>query len=173
MPLTGAAIAAEWRAGRITITPFTDAAIMPNSYRVTLADEVITLPEPVLDVARQSQAIAQRIPSGGLRLEPGRIVLAHTRETIGSAEFAMTLDALPDVSDLGIWIHFDASLGHIGAVIPWTLELAVVHPMMIYADMPIGGVAFWPPLGVLKQYRGRYAGSTGVVASLLTEGPLP
>ncbi len=91
MPLTGAAIAAEWRAGRITITPFDDAAIMPNGYRVTLAGAVMTLPEPVLDAARQSQAMPERIPAGGLRLEPGRIVLAHTRETIGSRAFAMTL----------------------------------------------------------------------------------
>ncbi len=48
-----------------------------------------------------------------------------------------------------------------------------MHSVVVYAGMPIGGVAFWPPLGTLAQYRGRYAGSTGVVASLLTEGPLP
>jgi dCTP deaminase len=114
--------------------------------------------------------VTQAIPANGLMLQPGRIYLARTVETIGSPHYAMTLEAELAVSNLGLWIEFSAPLGHVGVRIPWTLELAVVHPTIIYPDMPIGKVAFWKPIGALAHYRGRYADSVGIVASKLAEG---
>jgi dCTP deaminase len=124
----------------------------------------------VLDARRPLPSEAHVIPPEGLPLAPGRIYLARTLETIGSPHYAMTLEAEPAISNLGLWIEYSAPLGHVGAHIPWTLELAVVHPTIIYPGMPIGKVAFWEPVGLLAHYRGRYADSVGIVTSKLAEG---
>jgi dCTP deaminase len=173
MPLTGAAIAAEVRRGRITIAPFVSEQITTQSYTVRLAPACMRYGDAELDARHVPLAEAFTLPADGALLHPGHIYLAHTVETIGGLHYAMTLDALPVVSALGIWVQFSAPLGHIGALIPWTLEIAVVHPVVVYPDMPIGQVAFWSPVGAIAHYRGRYVGSTGVVASRLAEGGHP
>jgi dCTP deaminase len=170
MPLTGAAIAAEVARRRILIAPFAAERAAANSYGVRLAPAFMRYADAELDAQRTPQAVPFAIPPEGGELQPGTIYLAHTVETIGSPYYIMTLDALPAVSARGIWVQFSAPLGHIGAHIPWTLEIAVVHPVVVYPGMPIAKVAFWPPVGAIAHYRGRYVGSTGVVASRLTEG---
>lgn len=170
MPLTGTAIAAEVQRGRISITPFAPERITAQSYIVRLAPSCMRYVDAELDAQRVPPAEEFLLSNEGTVLQPGQIYLAHTVETIGGLHYAMTLDALPGVSALGIWVQFSAPLGHIGALIPWTLEIAVVHPVIVYPDMPIGQVAFWSPVGAIAHYRGRYVGSTGVVASRLAEG---
>ncbi|MBA3823430.1 MAG: deoxycytidine triphosphate deaminase [Ktedonobacterales bacterium] len=170
MPLTGKDIAREFAAGRIHITPYDATRLSATTYRVRLADDIVTYTTTTLDAQQPPRASTHAIPATGLLLEPGRIYLARTMETIGSPHFAMTLEAEPAVSSLGLWIEFSAPLGHVGARIPWTLELAVVHPIVIYPGMPIGKVAFWEPIGALAHYRGRYADSVGIVTSKLAEG---
>jgi dCTP deaminase len=170
MPLTGPEIAQQHGRERITIDPFLPTQLGPNSYAVRLAATGMVYAETLLDARVKPTPRPFAFPASGVCLQPGVIYLAQTMETIGSPAFAMTLDALTSVSALGIWIQFSAPLGHVGAIIPWTLELAVAHPVIVYAGMPIGKVAFWPPLGPLVSYRGRYAGSQGVVASKLVEG---
>ena len=172
MSLTGSAIAAQVARQRIIIDPFDPAQLEPNSYAVRLAEEGMISTDTTLDIRTKPTTEAFHIPPSGYCLIPGRMYLAHTMETIGSEHFAMTLDAQTAVSALGIWIQFSAPLGHVGAIIPWTLEIAVVQPVIVYPGMLIGKVAFWPPVGALAPYRGRYAGSLGAVASKLAEGDL-
>ena len=172
MPLTGLAIAAQVAQQRITINPFLPSQLEPNSYAVRLADRGMMYADATLDIRTKPTTVAFHIPASGYCLTPGRLYLAQTMETIGSAHFAMTLDAQAAVSALGMWIQLSAPLGHVGAIIPWTLEIAVVQPVIVYPGMPIGKVAFWLPVGALAPYRGRYAGSLGVVASKLAEGEL-
>ncbi len=173
MPLTGEAIAAEVARGRIIIDPFQPDQIEPNSYGVRLAPGFMRYADAALDARRRPTAVPFVLPPEGAVLEPGIMYLAHTLETIGSAHYAMTLDAQPAASEVGLWVQFNAPLGHIGAIIPWTLEIAAVHPVRIMPGMLIAKVAFWMPVGEIAGYRGRYAGSTGAVASRLAEGDDP
>ncbi len=170
MPLAGTEIVHDVAAGRIRVAPYDAAQVRANAYQVRLGDDLVTYTEAALDARRTPPSSTQRLPENGFCLQPGIIYLARTAETIGSPHYAMTLEAEPAVSALGLWVEFSAPLGHVGALIPWTLELAVVHPTIIYPGMPIGRVAFWEPVGALARYRGRYAASTGIVASKLAEG---
>jgi dCTP deaminase len=170
MPLTGSEIAHEVAAGRIHISPYAAAQVRANAYRVNLADDLVTYTEDTLDAHRTPPSQTHTIPTEGTVLEPGRIYLARTAETIGSPHYAMTLEAERAVSNVGLWIEYSAPLGHVGVRIPWTLELTVVHPTRIFAGMAIGRVAFWEPIGALAHYRGRYADSVGIVTSKLAEG---
>lgn len=172
MILSGTAIVQGVARGCITISPFDPAHTQANSYQVRLAAACLRYIDPVLDARRPPVTEAFTLPDAGMVLMPDTLYLARTVETIGSEHLAMTLDAEPQVSALGLWIQLSAPLAHVGAIIPWTLEIAVVHPVRVYPGMPIGRVAFWHPHGHLTGYAGRYAGSTSVVASRLAKGGL-
>src|SRR6185437_1605709 len=116
MPLTGAAIAAEVARGRVIIDPFQPEQIEPNSYGVRLAPGFMRYAATALDARHRPEAVPFSIPPEGAVLEPGVIYLAHTLETIGSAHYAMTLDAQALASEVGLWVQFSAPLGHIGAI---------------------------------------------------------
>lgn len=169
MLLTGKAISRQRDIGRITITSFAANRLAPNGYCVRLAAPFLCYADVTLDAHRSPSPVAFTLPPLGMPLEPHTVYLAQTIETIGSDSYAMMLHALPEVSALGIWVQFSAPLGHIGALIPWTLEIAVVHPIILRPEMPIGTVSFWEPEGDIAIYQGRYAGSTGVVASRIAE----
>lgn len=168
MILTGPQIAAEVAAGRITIDPYTPQGVEPNSYRFHLAKEIVCYDHEVVDCATPPASSRQRIGADGILVQPGRLCLGATVETMGSPHYCATLYGRRSVATLGVWIQFSAPLGHSGAVFPWTLEITTTHPVRLYAGMPIGKIAFWAMTGHPTAYIGRYHGSTGAVASRMS-----
>lgn len=165
MILTGAQIASERRDGRLVIEPFNPARIEPNSYGFTLGDRVLTYEEQTLDPNRAPNVVEELIGEDGYLFLPDRIYLASTVERMGSDNYAATLHARLSTALLGVWIQYSAPLGHAGAVIPWTLEIKVAQPVRLFSGMLIGKLAFWSMYGTALSYRGKYTGSTDVVAS--------
>ncbi len=168
MIATGPTIEREVQAGRITISPFRREQIEPNSYAFRLGPELLVPRHRELDAAQGVDCDRVEIPTDGLCLEPGRLYLGSTAETIGSTDYAATLYARRSTATAGIWIQFSAPLGHTGAIIPWTLEVMVTQPTIIYGGMLIGKIAFWLPRGDVLPYGGKYASSTGVTPSKLS-----
>ncbi|MGY1943929.1 dCTP deaminase [Nocardia asiatica] len=168
MILTGAQIQAERERGRVVIDPFTPSRIEPSSYGFALGATLLTYTDTELDARRPPSVESTPIPAEGMVLEPGRLYLGETAEVMGSSVYAATLHANRSTGSMGMWIQFSADLGHTGAVIPWTLEIRVVHRLVVVPGMPIGKIAFWTTLGPPTVYRGRYAGSTGVCPSGLS-----
>lgn len=169
MILTGPEIEQEVRAGRIVITPFDAAQIEPNSYGFRLSQRLICYDNEVVDVHTKPIERHIVIPETGFCLEPGRFYLGSTCETLGSDFYAATLYARRSTATIGMWIQFSAPLGHTGAIIPWTLEISVIHPLIVYPNMLIGKLAFWLPQGTTSAYQGKYTGSFDVVPSRLFE----
>jgi dCTP deaminase len=169
MILTGLEIEREVLAGRVVITPFDTTHIEPNSYGFHLARQLICYQDAIVDAREKPVEYHITIPTSGYCLEPGRFYLGSTFETMGSDFYAATLYARRSTSTMGMWIQFSAPLGHTGAIIPWTLEITVIHPVIVYPEMPIGKIAFWRPQGATSIYDGKYAGSREVVSSRLFE----
>lgn len=167
MILTGPEIVKEISEGRMKITPFNPERIEPNSYGFSLASNIICYQNKVLNASDKPNERHLIITESGLVLEPGRFYLGNTLETMGSEFYAATLYARRSTSTMGMWIQFSAPLGHTGAIIPWTLEITVTHPIIVYPGMLIGKIAFWKPQGERNMYYGKYTGSTAVVASRL------
>ncbi|HET8641151.1 MAG TPA: hypothetical protein VFM37_04390 [Pseudonocardiaceae bacterium] len=167
MILTGHDIDREVRAGRIHIDDYDPERLEPNSYGFRLARELVWYEQDVIDTREQCVPTTVAMPDEGYLLLPGRFYLGCTMEAMGSPHYAATLYAARSVSTLGAWIQFSAPLGHSGAVIPWTLEIAVTHPTRLYPGQIIGKLAFWSMHGEPVGYAGRYAGSTTAVASRL------
>lgn len=116
MILTGADIAAEVAAGRITIDPHDPGRVEPNSYGFRLGRQLLGYDGLVLDARTPPPARPVTWNERGRTLLPGRLYLAHTLEVLGSRAYAATLYASPSTATLGMWITYSAPLGHTGAV---------------------------------------------------------
>jgi dCTP deaminase len=157
MILTGMQIQEEVRSDRIVITPFNKRSINPNSYNYHLGNTIKIAPLKIID-KRESQSWESVALGKGkpFLLEPQRLYLGHTHEVIGSKHYVTSLIGKSSMGRLGLYLQVSADLGHQGAIHRWTLELCVVQPLFIYAEMPIGQVSFWKPWGRASTYQGRY-----------------
>ncbi|MGH3855745.1 MAG: dCTP deaminase [Pseudonocardiaceae bacterium] len=168
MILTGPEIARAVRRGEIVIEPFMKENLEPNSYRVALGDGLLVSTAVDLDAREVPQMRRDIIPASGYILEPCELYLGETAEILGAHSFATTLHATRSAASLGMWINFSAPLGHMGAIIRWTLELKTVQRIIVYPQMTIGKLAFWSTIGDAIPYRGRYLGSTDAQCSKLS-----
>lgn len=153
MILTGSKIKEEIKRGRIYISPFSVDQINPNSYNYRLG--------PYLKVFSSfdgEECLFQeiKIPKTGYILQPRQMYLGHTKEVIGSNNYAMSLIGRSSMGRLGLFLQMSANLGHTTSMHQWTLELLAVHPVRIYSGMVIGQVSFWENYGSVKVYNGKY-----------------
>jgi dCTP deaminase len=151
MILTGPEIKRQVNAGRITIRPFSDDSINPNSYNYRLGPHLLLVGSEGTP-AGDPLDLAQ----GPLTLMPGRIYLGHTVEVIGSSHFVTMLNGRSSMGRLGMFLNFSADLGQLGPAHQWTLEIMVVQPLTVYLRMKVGQATFWVPEGKLTEYQGVY-----------------
>ncbi|MGH3789736.1 MAG: dCTP deaminase, partial [Pseudonocardiaceae bacterium] len=138
MILTGAEILAEFLAGRITIDPFDPGRVNPNSYNFRIGDSLRVYRDAVVDPKREPATDVISMPSDGYLLRAQRLYLASTVEIMGSNHYVPTFSARSSVARLGLFINLSASLGDIGFVGQWTLQLVSVKNLLIYPGMEIG-----------------------------------
>lgn len=172
MILTGAQIKQEVHDGTISIVPFKDDLINPNSYNYRLGNKLLVMDDEVLDVRVQPTTREITIPEEGYVLRQGITYLGFTVEAIGSTKFVPSLIGRSSLGRLGLFLQITADLGHIGTHHCWTLELKVVQPLRVYPNMRIGQVSFWKPDGLdslqgkqYKEQRNSYAKFSGATPS--------
>lgn len=165
MILTGEEIQKQVKIGNIIIEPFDLTCINPNSYNFKLGKSLLIYDEEVIDTKSVPKIKEILIPEEGFVLQPKQLYLAHTIEKIGSTLFAPTYAARSSVARLGLFINLSASLGDIGFIGQWTLQLFSLNYIRIYANMRIGQMMFWSTKGEINLYAGKYQGSEGPRAS--------
>lgn len=174
--LTGDAIMRAHSRGDVYIDPYDSSRVGINSYDVTLSDKLLVYvfnkDYPHLDLRRAHPTEELVIPEEGLLLKKGELYLGSTVEQIGSNRYLPWLDGRSSVGRLGIFIHATAGRGDIGfsgsksTAATWTLEISVVHDVVVYPNVAIGQVTFLTPEGEIKRlYQGRYSKQSGPVAS--------
>lgn len=156
MILTGKEIIREHQSGRITIDPFREDYINPNSYNYRLADSLLVSHGDTTEACIRNYEVI-KIPSEGFVLQPKVLYLASTLETIGSSSYVTTLIGRSSIGRLGLFLQLSADLGHTGAIHKWTLELTCIQRVRIYAGMRIGQVSFWTCAGEADTYSNGYA----------------
>ena len=167
MILTGTKIREEVEKGNIIIDPFDSQCTEPNSYGFHLGSMLKYYLVKKLDSRGPLPFNTVHIPEKGFLLKPNRLYLGQTQERIGSDYYVPTLHNRLSSATLGLYIQISAPLGNLGAKIPWTLELRVLHPTVIYPHMLIGKIAFWKPQGKRLLYQGKYLSSTQTEISRL------
>ena len=119
----------------IVIEPFDDTRLNPNSYNLTLHDELLTYEEVVLDMGQQNRTRRLKIPKSGLVLSPQRLYLGRTVERTVTHNFVPMIEGRSSVGRLGLFVHVTAGFGDVGFCGFWTLEMFAIQPSLFYKEV--------------------------------------
>ena len=165
MILTGKKIKEEVFRNAITIDPFRDDQISPNSYDFRLGKTLKIYREELLDSKKENVTDTIEIPDEGYVMQPNILYLGHTEEVMGSNFYVPIIRGRSSIGRIGLFIHITADLIDIGSINQWTLQMHCVQPVKVYSGMLIGQVTFWKVEGDIVLYKGKYQGSRGPMAS--------
>jgi dCTP deaminase len=153
MILSDIRILEEMEKGTIVIEPFSKEYLGSNSYDVHLGKWLAVYESRELDAKKHNAISEFNIPAEGMVLHPGTLYLGVTEEYTETHQHVPFLEGKSSTGRLGIDIHATAGKGDVGFCNTWTLEISVVHPVRIYAGMPIGQLIYFPVEGnVGKSY---------------------
>jgi len=181
--LTGPEIIKQVKAGQITIEPFDESQVGPNSYDVRLGPTLKVyvneygdlmrptphqlrhyaleqgpgqiIPFDYLDSKVKPETREITIPENGLILMPGVAYLGASVEKIGTDKFVQTLHGRSSIARLFVSVHPGAGLGDVGWTGQWTAEITCVLPVRIYPNQRIAQICFEEVVGDVLSYADR------------------
>ncbi len=154
--------------GDIEIDPFVPSRLNPNSYNLTLADELIVYENTELDMKRRNEGEPLHIPPEGFVIRPGRLYLGRTAEYTRTDNLVPMLEGRSSVGRLGIAVHSTAGFGDTGFAGYWTLEISCILPVRIYPHVEICQIYYHTVEGEITPYvSGKYQGNHGIQVSML------
>lgn len=169
--LSGNEILNQINKGNITIEPFDEKRINPNSYNITLNNKLKVYTEEVLDCRKNNPYKEVIIPEEGMILYPGELYIGATNEYTETHGFVPCIDGRSSSGRLGISVHVTAGFGDNGFNGIWTLEITVVKPVRVYPNMEIGQVYYQTIDGEEGPfYNGRYQGQKEAETSRMFKG---
>lgn len=152
----------------INIDPYNPANLNPNSYNLTLHNEILTYEEVVLDMKKRNRTRRMVIPEDGLVLEPNRLYLARTVERTETHGFVPMIEGRSSIGRLGLFIHVTAGFGDVGFCGFWTLEMFAVQPVRIYPNVSICQIFYHQIVGNIEEYKSeKYQHNSDIQPSLL------
>ena len=152
----------------IIIEPFERSKVNPNSYNLTLHNELLVYENEILDMKKPNPTKKLVIPEEGLLLEPNKLYLGRTKEFTTTSKYVPMLEGRSSTGRLGLCIHVTAGFGDIGFAGYWTLEIYCIHPLIIYPDIEVCQIYYHTIKGDYDLYSsGKYQNNTGIQASLM------
>ena len=152
----------------ILIDPFNESQLNPNSYNLTLHDELLTYEEVVLDMRKSNRVRRITIPPGGLVLNPNQLYLGRTLERTETHNLVPMIEGRSSIGRLGLFVHVTAGFGDVGFCGYWTLEMFAVQPVRIYPGVPICQIFYHEINGAIREYASdKYQHNRDIQPSLL------
>jgi dCTP deaminase len=169
MILTGRQIREFHEDGKIVIDPWNLQKVNPNSYNLSLHDELVIYDDGrCLDMKVDNPSRKIAIPEEGLILKPGELYLGRTREYTETHGLVPLLEGRSSIGRLGIFIHATAGFGDIGFKGYWTLEISVIRAVRIYAGVDVCQIFYHPVDGAYDTYaKGKYQGNREIQTSMI------
>ncbi len=153
---------------KIIIDPFDERRLNPNSYNLTLHNELLVYEDEILDMRRPPRTRRIVIPEDGLVLEPFRLYLGRTVERTETHGFVPMIEGRSSIGRLGLFVHVTAGFGDVGFCGYWTLEMFAIHPVRIYPGVGICQIFYHDIRGPYKEYcSDKYQNNTDIQPSLL------
>lgn len=154
--------------GDIKIDPFSPANLNPNSYNLTLHNELLTYEEVVLDMRQANRVRRITIPDTGLVLGPNQLYLGRTKERTETHNLVPMIEGRSSIGRLGLFVHVTAGFGDVGFCGYWTLEMFAVQPVRIYPGVPICQIFYHEIAGDVTEYvSDKYQHNQDIQPSLL------
>jgi len=136
----------------VHIEPFNELMLNPNSYNLTLHDELLVYEEVVLDMKTPGRTRRIQIPPAGLVLSPNQLYLGRTVERTETHNLVPMIEGRSSVGRLGLFVHVTAGFGDVGFRGYWTLEMFAVQPIRIYPGVPICQIFYHQIVGAIHEY---------------------
>jgi len=150
----------------IFIEPFNPERINPNSYNLSLDDELMVYTEDVLDPKKENKTCTITIPKDGYVLEPGKVYLARTSEYTKTFNLVPMIIGRSSLGRLGLAVHVTSGFGDVGFCGYWTMQLVCVQRMKIYPGMKICQIFYHTVCGDTTDYSSdKYQNSNEIMAS--------
>lgn len=152
----------------IVIDPFDEGKLNPNSYNLTLHDELMIYEEIILDMRKANRVRRFKIPDEGIVLQPNQLYLARTVERTETHNLVPMIEGRSSIGRLGLFVHVTAGFGDVGFCGFWTLEMFAVQPVRIYAGVPICQIFYHELTGDIVEYASdKYQHNHDIQPSLL------
>ncbi len=120
-----------------------------------------------LDAAKDNPISRYTMSDDGFVLMPGVGYLMHTQERICTDKYVPIIDGKSSIGRLFCFVHVTAGYGDPGFDGQYTLEVAVLQPLIVYPGMRFCQMRFHTVIGEVDSYKdnGNYKG-------VLAEGPV-
>ncbi len=152
----------------IIIEPFDPSNLNPNSYNLSLHDELMVYEEVVLDMRKANRVRRMTIPQEGFVLHPGQLYLGRTVERTETHNLVPMIEGRSSIGRLGLFVHVTAGFGDVGFCGYWTLEMFAVQPVRIYPGVAICQIFYHDIRGSFTEYASdKYQHNTDIQPSLL------
>ncbi len=152
----------------IIIEPFDESKLNPNSYNLSLHNELMVYEEVVLDMRKANRVRRIVIPPEGLDLHANQLYLGRTAELTETHNLVPMIEGRSSVGRLGLFVHVTAGFGDVGFCGYWTLEMFAVQPVRIYPGVPICQIFYHEIRGAFDEYASdKYQHNTDIQPSLL------
>lgn len=152
----------------IFIEPFNQKQLNPNSYNLSLHNQMLVYENDTLDMKKCNATRTITIPEEGLLLQPNKLYLGRTNEYTKTNSYVPMLEGRSSTGRLGLFIHVTAGFGDVGFSGYWTLEIFCIQPIIIYPNVEICQIYFHSIQGDYELYKsGKYQNNTGIQPSLM------
>ena len=152
----------------IVIEPFDESRLNPNSYNLSLHDELMVYEELILDMRKANRVRRMQIPPEGIVLQPNQLYLGRTVERTETHNLVPMIEGRSSIGRLGLFVHVTAGFGDVGFCGYWTLEMFAVQPVRIYAGVSICQIFYHDIHGDFTEYNSdKYQNNTDIQPSLL------
>lgn len=152
----------------LTIDPFDPERLNPNSYNLSLHDELLVYEEVVLDSASPNRFRRIEIPTDGITLQPNILYLGRTIERTRTVNVVPMLHPRSSLSRLGLILNPGGSIGQAGYHGTWTLEMHCVQPVRIYPGLQVCQISYHQLIGEYESCESdKYQNSIDIQPSLM------
>lgn len=152
----------------IIIEPYDERKINPNSYNLSLSNELLVYENDILDMKKPNLTKKLTIPEEGFLLEPRKLYLGRTNEYTSTDKYIPMLEGRSSTGRLGLFIHVTAGFGDVGFKGFWTLEIFCVQPVRIYPNVEVCQIYYHDIDGEYDLYSsGKYQNNQGIQPSLM------
>lgn len=136
----------------LDISPYDRSRLNPNSYNLSLHNELLVYEEVILDVKFPNRFRRITIPEEGLILNPNQIYLGRTVEYTRTDNHVPMIEGRSSLGRLGLFVHATCGFGNVGFCGYWTLEMCAVQPIRIYPYIPICQIFYHDIAGKVHHY---------------------
>ncbi|MEZ4749651.1 MAG: dCTP deaminase [Bdellovibrionota bacterium] len=155
MILSGKAILDGVKTKKIVIDPFYPDRLGPNSYNLSLHNELAVYEQETLDMKEPLTLKRFTVPEEGYVLEPNKLYLGRTTEYTETRGYVPMLEGRSSIGRLGLSVHITAGFGDVGFRGYWTLEIFALQPIRIYAGVEICQVFYHEIAGDYTEYNSK------------------